>query len=710
MLQIATLKIGKRVTPSKYKSIRIVLTSSATYATVFWYLASASWFAEAFVFTSPKSTELGWIISGGYGVPDKLNERPIYLRTFFLLMGLMHAALHVYYEESALNLSVETVSRPQDKELPTAETEPITALLTRKAHPMLLQACTTSVIASVVGPILYNWVLRQTLWKAHITFAKAFAHIPRSDANPPTSFYIGGVMVRGFVFGAILSLTWQLTILIFSAYITSPPIKVNKPLSAYSKDPNGTLLNGLTAKRDLVKTFAFWELDIISREPSSERRKDIFSDFERLNQPPLFTSMLNAALAVVQSIQTRINELDPEAVPSAPTTNVHGGPLPEDPNIHRLPRLLPATVSAKAPIFQTLPLNSTDRMDRLGQYISHEAKTIGSSANPWSPPLDRTKQLAIEYAQPAIGEARARAQAAQQSPLGKYLLTHPTRLIQSAVLGTPTANTALVVHTLSAMTGFLVKSLDEDLYGKAVAGVPETIITLTKTVNTIERFVKKYTGGTLNQHEATELEEVVVVHQSLKICLKEIMASFQHFLVDVGLSIRDFNEAKSAAEDMMLFKVVAPAPPAKSSSQSDQRSGTTREMEEPGRHNINRSDGNGKDQAQSSVEEADRPQPARKTSEQTRGKQRVDEDDSNRPGRLFSALDKGSAYNTMREQRKQQAIEQQEPQQAETLPRRRSGRGPSVSAAKAGNVFGARDLDSVLLPSGLDRRRTGQVR
>ena len=708
MLQIATLRVGRRVTPSKWKSTAIVLTSSGTYATFFWYLASAWWFAEALVFTSPKSSELGWVLNGGYGAPDKLNERPTYLRTFFLLIGLMHAALHVYNEESALNLPVKPVSRSQENQLPSTASESVTALLTRKGIWMLLQAGVTSFIGSLFGPILYNSVFRQTLWKAHVTLAKAFAHIPRSEANPPTSIYLGSAIPKGFMFGFLLSLTWQLNLLFFSSYITSPPLKANRPLSTYSKDPNGTLLNGLTAKRDIVRTFAFWELDIISQEPSPERRKDIFSDFERMNQPPLFASMLNAALAVVNSIQTRINEFDPEPAASAQTTNLQGGPLPEDPNIHRLPKLLPATIPAKGPIFSAQPMNSADTMNRIGQYISQEVKTIGSNPNPWSPPLERTKQLAIEYTQPAIGEAHARAQAAQQSPLGRYLLTRPTRLIRSAVLGSPVANAALTVHALSAITGFLVKSLDEDLYGKAVADVPETIITLTRTVNALENFVTKHTGGILAPPDAQELDEVVIIHHSLKTCLKDIMASFQHFLVDVGLSIRDLNEAKNAARERILFKVIVPEPPAPTN-QPDQSNDNTREMEEVSNENHDHPYRRTKARTQSSTQETDRPQPTRKSSNTAKDTQNTDEDDSNRPGRLFSVLDKGSAYNSMRDRQKQQATTQQEPAQKDAVSGRRAGKQPQIAAA-TGNVFGAKDLDSGLFSGGLDRRRTGRVR
>lgn len=495
--------------------------------------------------------------------------------------------------------------------------------ISERAPRMAYTAAALSMVVSVVTVFCYNFLLREPLWRFTMTFAKAFANMARSDALPPTNYYLGGVIAKACFVGFLLSMTWQVDNLLFEVFMVTAPVKNGLPLSASSKDPNGTLLNGLTRKSDLIKVFAFWEFLIIS-ESHPSRRKDIFSDIERPNSAPMSTLMVNAGIEVINSIEGRVAELDPQ--PGA--LSAKQTPDPANNNIQRLPRLLPNAVATKDSIMvANNPTSSNSGLDRMGSYISHEARILGSSSNPWSPPLQKGKQLAIEYSSPAAHELRSRAEFVQQSAVGRYLLTTPVQLIESIVLGTPTGNATLYLHAIRSVTNLLALSLNEDTYGKAVASVPPTIQAITKAIFNIEQVVGKHTNGVVTEGDARRLEEVLAVHNCLKTCLNDLLEKFGSFLRDVGLSIRDLNEAHKAAENHQMFEILRAAPP---------QSGPAprkKEMEEAipknrrtqsGPHDMN-------------AEGSDK---GRRRGEERGGKRRAD---AERPGRLFPQLDEGSA-------------------------------------------------------------------
>jgi nucleoporin NDC1 len=60
--------------------------------------------------------------------------------------------------------------------------------------------------------------------------------------------------VFGFlVEGTLLVALWQFVNTAFDLYIAQEPLKSNQPITSESKDPNGTLLNGLKSKKEAVK-------------------------------------------------------------------------------------------------------------------------------------------------------------------------------------------------------------------------------------------------------------------------------------------------------------------------------------------------------------------------------------------------------------------------------------------------------------------------
>lgn len=604
-----------------------------------------------------------WTINGGYGAPDKINERRIYLRTVFILLAIVHAAMHNYYA-----LSLVTLSKRKEKE--GGESDSISAQALAIAPQMLQRAGLYSVGTSAVAPFLYHTLFRSMFWRLHIVLAKLFANIPRSESNPPSSFYLGSAIWWGFCMSFALSLTWQLNIILFRLNMLTEPVKNGVLLSASSKDPNGTLLNGLSAKMPVVKTLAFWELDIIART-SPDRRKNIFGDFERPMQEPVFTSMMVMAQNVVKSIQIRINEAENPSSKMA-MNNAVSAPT-NDSNIQRLPRLLPESTAAKSLIYQDQTTSGNGFVGQVTNVASKEVRKLGSSNQPLSPPTEKLQLLAQSVTPDALKYIEDIKQKADQLPVTRYLNVTSTRVIKSAILGTPVANADLTLFAISSSTALLVASLTEDAFGKAVQCVPSTVQCFANAVFAIEAFVEKHSnGGFVSKTDAVELKDIDLIHKQLKAAITELLAKFQLFLSDVGFSIRDLNETQKATKKTSLFTVIKPSDLAIEDAQPDDP--RVREMEEPGRRKV--SANSRANPAQSDVTEAG----------------------NARPGRLFKQLDDGSAYQESLRKRRHSTKRLENEERNPLAPR-------SGSSEMVENVLGARNFGT----GGLHSRRAERV-
>ncbi|EXJ85199.1 hypothetical protein A1O3_05874 [Capronia epimyces CBS 606.96] len=535
ILHIATLKIGRQTTASPFATFRANTMGSTAFQTTFWYLVSAWWFTEAYVWSAP---DLGWITRGSHNTPDMLNERPIFFRLYALIMGLAYAGYHLYLGKSAFIIPVSKLPATPAEEGKNASThpqDPIQTRLQQSVRSALLRASIAAGSSLLVAVILNTVWLRQPLWQLHLMLAKPFFNLSRANARaagfPPLGLFF---LARSLLAGFLLVLTWELASVLFLTYLNQEPTKAGLPLSSSSKDPNGTLLNGLKAKRDVVKTFAFWELAIIARK-HKDRRKAIFEDIERPTGP-IWNQISEAGLKQLRDINARISGPPPKA--TQPATNT---------SIQSLPHIVPEV--AAPTIFQS---NPTSR--KAETLVSNQLRQIGSSNNPWHPPVEQTTKVVetklLEYAKPTgVDDIPSEGLLAQwvvylqRSPVGWFFISTKAAKINAAVLGTPYGNAAIIVDVIDSITKMLVASLSEDTYGKATPTVPEVVRTFTKTLLTVEDFVAKN-----DSRSRTGIEEVEIIIERLRSGLKELLSAFQVYLIDVGLGISDLNQAKRAIQ------------------------------------------------------------------------------------------------------------------------------------------------------------------
>ena len=548
ILRVASLQLGRRATSSPFDTFRRSIFAFDTAQILFWYLFSAWWFSEIYIWSSSQSENLGWVKKGDMSTPDRLNERPIYLRCVFLLLALWQTGLHVYYDSSSVHIPV---SAPSKTPVPDKRTHKLLSVANKAQEvlPSIIQRCTvSSAVIALLGPFVYALFLRQIFWSWHLRFAKLIYSLPRSDARatgyPPSS---PRFMLRSFAVGFLLMITWETTSFFFSTFLAQEPLKKDQPLSTASKDPNGTLITGLRAKREVVKTFAFWELVIIAQK-HPERRKAIFADIGR-DDGPAWGQMLSAALDVVQSINGRI-----EAATAKPKATQESQPV-DAMEIDSLPHIAPPIKQGQIYTNSSPPRTRTEEIE---SYVDWGAKRIGQSKNPYQPPVSKGKEL-LKYVTPAgvpvedvsfqalfrYGRSRV-----QISPIGWFFKTTFERKVNTVILGSPHANAALIVDAIEATTRMLVASLSEDLYGKVFAGVPGTVRTFTATINAIESFAQNV------REEASadsDIDEVEIILARLKAALAELLSAFQLFLTDQGLSAPEHRQAQNASRPGRLL-------------------------------------------------------------------------------------------------------------------------------------------------------------
>jgi len=555
VLQLSTLKVGVRTSPSPITTLRRQLLDLSIFKTIFCYICSAWWFGEVLIWSSAEYAQLSWVKKGDMSTPDRINERPIYLRGVFLILALAQSIVHLYKDFSSLKIEASPLLPPSNPDQRTHRIASISNQLQVALVPILRRSLITPFATALIGPFIYTLTFRRILWRLHLTFAKLWFNIPRSDARPsgyppanPT------MMLQSFAFGFLLVLTWEASAFLFCALMTQQPLKKGQPLSASSKDPNGTLLNGIKAKNGIVKTFAFWELALIARS-FPERRKAIFADIER-KDGTCWGQMQVAALDVIRAISLRINPPDPaveKEIALRKAANIGSAK-----QVNVLPQI--ASPLGSGNIMKVAPPPRTQK-EKLQSISGSMAKSLGQSARPWSPPVVKVKDV-MEHARPAgfsnerfaelLNEKWSRFQGSPigwiLSSIGRILRTSKQQNIRAVVLGTDHASTALIVDSIECLTRMLVASLSDDVYGKAISGVPDTVRTFANAITSIEDFVQK-NGAGLNGN----LEEVEIVVERLKAGLAELLSAFQLYLSDVGLGIAELREARHAAEKRCLI-------------------------------------------------------------------------------------------------------------------------------------------------------------
>jgi nucleoporin NDC1 len=248
ILRIAHYHVGLRTTGSGFSTLSASLTSFATYETILWYYVSAWVFCFVFLW-SARGTDLHWITYMS-GDRAKLNERPVFLACYLSVFALKQSVDH--FKDDADRLDLNFLSQCGSKDGAESTSVSLKTMLGRL--PMIFLRCFQR-SAEVLGYCLVSYfvVLRPIAWRWALMFLRLLYKLPAASILPyqwPISI---SLFARCLAAGTLVSFIWTAGNEAFSIFMVKEPLKNGQPLTSDSKDPNGSLLNGLKSKKLSVK-------------------------------------------------------------------------------------------------------------------------------------------------------------------------------------------------------------------------------------------------------------------------------------------------------------------------------------------------------------------------------------------------------------------------------------------------------------------------
>ncbi|EED23762.1 nuclear envelope protein, putative [Talaromyces stipitatus ATCC 10500] len=573
-IRVTQMHVGPRTTASPLAALRAIFPLQIV-QTLGWYLFSAWWFSEVYLWSAPEEADLGWVKIGRLNSRPTLNERSIYLHTYHMMLAVAQTAIHLYCDYDRLPIPV--VKRTSQDER-THPVEPVFKRLQYGVVASVIDALRNGFIITLASPFIYVIFLRRSAWNFSLYFAKLFWNFSRNAAEPqgavPPAFH--SLFFRQIISGGCLVFLWQTANLFFTVFLTQEPLKRGQPLTNYSKDPTGSLINGLKAKKDIVKNFAFWELCFISQR-FPDRRKAIFEDLER-SDGGAWKQVLQASVNTIDAINNRINKFkSPPTKTNTKSTDV------AYPQIQSLPQLTEGPKQDN--IFAPSPKGTG-----FGQSVGATAKSFGQSKD-WTPIARAKAKEAFTHASDALlsPERKKKLLGASnevklltgpagtsqsfnfasipfvsqflRSPIGKPFRQTFAQRLRGIVFGEPHGQVACIIDAIEATTRLLIASLAEDSFGQVFKDLPTIIRLYTSTIITLEDFVHEDTGLNIHWSDVTfpsansspevrrnarTVPEVDIVLHMLRTSLSELLASFEKYSRDVGLQAKDIRLAKVA--------------------------------------------------------------------------------------------------------------------------------------------------------------------
>lgn len=479
-----------------------------------------------------------------------------------VVVGTLHAVLHLFWDSDRLLLGTaspasSSSSSASPSASPTAAGTPARGRRTGQQLyrslalrlPLLAISAFTRALASLfISVPVYVLFLRAPSWRLTLALFRPFYSLPKSSLPPmatpfaSTLDFVPRCMLAGFLFSVLLLVSNAA----FSLFLVNEPLKDGRPLTSESKDPNGSLLNGLRSKKPNVKAFALWELAFIARD-FSDRRVAIYTDIER-KDGPAWSQICKVCLDVVATLEARV---DPQVVVVASAAAATGSE--EDASLRRLTK----SVRDHAGIMVAMPARKNTFQSEVEKMVTKVA--IDPQASPRLSPM----------AHKALGGARRRLQEVQRDisgpenagssvqQLARHVLALPVvgwpfRLtfrnrITAAVLGGPYGEPSIYVNAISALRLLAVHSLQEDKFGNVQRDVAAIVRALTAATAKLDAFRAAFPVHWTDVLAERDCPEVDDIRAALKDGLADLLASFGQYSRDLRLTKTDVRLAEEAA-------------------------------------------------------------------------------------------------------------------------------------------------------------------
>lgn len=542
VLRVANLRVGSLQTPSSaYAFLRGCFTWRP-YRTLAWYVVSAFIFGEVYMWSTTEDKRLKLVDPGKPYERPFLNERAIYLRSLFMMLGVWQTGYHLWYDLDR----VEVSSSQQETKSALDDTSPSDALaeLVAKANPIVQHALRTIIYMTPIAPFIYTLVLRRTVWSWTFAIQDIIAGLPKHQKLTRLPPLFGDLAVVFWIWGLILVMLWSTANDAFKSYIALAPLnKKGQPLSSDSKDPNGTLLAGLKAKKEYVRSSAFAEFALIAKGDPA-RREGIFKELDR-GGSSTWSQVMTVSLAQLHGISKRINDFRNPPKPNPPMPEQ----LPGD--VHHLPRMAPQIKQDN--IFTSSPPPKQGLVSDFGKFAKSHGNQPGSQ-NPFSP---RARRLLSSSANALLSEERQ--QALSQSGLGRLLRENSVKFLSLPYIGPffsftyarrasavvigeaqrEGSNESVIVNAAIGLATLAARSSQEDHSGRASRDIATIVRTYVASITTIEEFIAwlqpHWTDVDFKNKKVADVDNVI---GQLRAGLRMILEAFEGYN-ELGLTIKE---------------------------------------------------------------------------------------------------------------------------------------------------------------------------
>ncbi|KAH6651558.1 nucleoporin protein Ndc1-Nup [Truncatella angustata] len=541
VLRIAHPHIGIRTSNSPFDTFKQNLLSLSASETVLTYSLSAFLFSQVYLGTVADQANLQWVTYHS-GDRARLNERTVFYTLTMVFLGITAGLIHLFLDLDRLILG--TVKETEEKTKPEDPVEKLLAAAPR----LLFRSIATSLGVAGLNYILLYSLFRRSAWGWAMFFLRPFYNLPKTNIPPAHAPWSIWMLSRSVVAGTLLCILWNFSNEAFTVNLAKKPLKSAQPITSESKDPNGSLLNGLKSKKARISAFAMWELALISRDFDA-RRKAIFEDIDR-KDGPMWSQIYQLCLGPIKALEKRIDDYGKPPAPPAAA---------QQPAVPSQPRAKIVEPPASANIWERAPPPKTIQ-DSVGKWVADVANTPGKKPADTLVPLAKktvadvrdsllTKQQQEHLNQEGIvGMFQGVFKVVLPTRLGWLFRQTYSRRIRTAVLGTPYGDASLLVNSAYALSRLAVASLAEDNYGNVHRDVPTIIRTFTTLIKKLEVFLENFPAHWTDASGKRQSADVEEVLDALKESLARVVKDFEKYSSDLKLSRTDLRLAKEAAQ------------------------------------------------------------------------------------------------------------------------------------------------------------------
>lgn len=250
IVRVAQYHVGIRTSSSVFHTVAQSLVQPQTYWTLLWYAVSSAAFCLPLLSSYSANTDFHWIVYRN-GDRARLNEKPLFLTTYLLTCAVGQAAGHVITDVDKLILR-----RPENKAGDGNEKDNVPGPLGRVLADIpciFATSITWAATAVVLHIVVYYGLLRSFTWGWTLFFLRPFYSLPKTNMLPPSGPATFSSLKTCLVSGTLVFFLWKASNVAFLTFMARKPLKNGKPLTAESKDPNGSLLNGLKSKKQYIR-------------------------------------------------------------------------------------------------------------------------------------------------------------------------------------------------------------------------------------------------------------------------------------------------------------------------------------------------------------------------------------------------------------------------------------------------------------------------